>query len=126
MILPPPLSTRTDTLFTYTTLFRSPGVVPGGAAQHGAVKPRRRVHRGGRNRDRLRPAATALCRAVLGRLAGHRVAQAPPRGAGKVAGRGPHAGQEADGPHPVAPHTGRGAPEVIGRASWRARGCQYV
>src|SRR3546814_13142620 len=56
-------------------------------------------------------AATALCRAVLGRLAGHRVAQAPPRGAGKVAGRGPHAGQEADGPHPVAPHTGRGAPE---------------
>src|SRR3546814_11530034 len=87
MILPPPLSTRTDTLFTYTTLFRSPGVVPGGAAQHGAVEPRRRVHRGGRNRDRLRPAATALCRAVLGRLAGHRVAQAPPRGAGKVAGR---------------------------------------
>src|SRR3546814_15939883 len=28
MILRPPRSTRTDTLFPYTTLFRSPGLVP--------------------------------------------------------------------------------------------------
>src|SRR3546814_4915926 len=32
MILRPPRSTRTDTLFPYTTLFRSPGRTAGGAA----------------------------------------------------------------------------------------------
>src|SRR3546814_19994668 len=34
MIRRPPRSTRTDTLFPYTTLFRSPALVAGGVAEH--------------------------------------------------------------------------------------------
>src|SRR3546814_15689603 len=37
MIRRPPRSTRTDTLFPYTTLFRSLGGVPGSAQEHGGV-----------------------------------------------------------------------------------------
>src|SRR3546814_17169151 len=36
MIRLPPRSTRTDTLFPYTTLFRSPGALPGRALRHRA------------------------------------------------------------------------------------------
>src|SRR3546814_1973671 len=49
MIRRPPRSTRTDTLFPYTTLFRSPGVGGGGGL------PRRPARRAARKRrlDRL-------------------------------------------------------------------------
>src|SRR3546814_10820301 len=44
MIRPPPRSTRTDTLFPYTTLFRSRGLR--GASRRGSAPPcRRRRHR---------------------------------------------------------------------------------
>src|SRR3546814_9199493 len=50
MIRRPPRSTRTDTLFPYTTLFRSAGAVDGLAQarvmQCGAVLPHRGVQRG--------------------------------------------------------------------------------
>src|SRR3546814_13752441 len=36
MILPPPTPTRTDTLFPYTTLFRSPAVVRAALLEGGA------------------------------------------------------------------------------------------
>src|SRR3546814_12705285 len=49
MIRRPPRSTRTDTLFPYTTLFRSPGVQ---AAAEGRVR--------GRREAALQPRATAL------------------------------------------------------------------
>src|SRR3546814_1370433 len=42
MIRPPPRSTRTDTLFPYTTLFRSVG--QGGVLQVGEVEVGERVH----------------------------------------------------------------------------------
>src|SRR3546814_12277775 len=42
MVRLPPRSTRTDTLFPYTTLFRSPRV-PGEAARHGQRPHRRRL-----------------------------------------------------------------------------------
>src|SRR3546814_6503736 len=41
MLRPPPRSTRTDTLFPYTTLFRSGDV--GGSAHHAHEVPRRRL-----------------------------------------------------------------------------------
>src|SRR3546814_8503768 len=44
MIRPPPRSTRTYTLFPYTTLFRSRG--EGGAPARRHTRPRRRVRRG--------------------------------------------------------------------------------
>src|SRR3546814_14677683 len=49
MILRPPRSTRTDTLFPYTTLFRSrPDPRPAGAVlAHRSVPDRGRDHRGG-------------------------------------------------------------------------------
>src|SRR3546814_10918930 len=60
MIQRPPRSTRTDTLFPYTTLFRSPGVSGQGEAGH----PRRRgVRRGSAEGDRqAREAARAADR----------------------------------------------------------------
>src|SRR3546814_12637206 len=42
MIRPPPSSTRTSTLFPYTTLFRSPGY---GATRGDNTHPRRLAHR---------------------------------------------------------------------------------
>src|SRR3546814_18238345 len=42
MIRRPPRSTRTDTLFPYTTLFRSSGPPPRGVARHGRTGPRHR------------------------------------------------------------------------------------
>src|SRR3546814_1156407 len=49
MIRRPPRSTRTDTLFPYTTLFRSPGTAPPpadrGGARDGGADPARGVRR---------------------------------------------------------------------------------
>src|SRR3546814_1927747 len=42
MIRRPPRSTRTDTLFPYTTLFRSTAAVPGGEDAAGDARSRRR------------------------------------------------------------------------------------
>src|SRR3546814_18208931 len=39
MIRRPPRSTRTDTLFPYTTLFRSKPAAPGGCARRALVEP---------------------------------------------------------------------------------------
>src|SRR3546814_3627540 len=43
MIRRPPRSTRTDTLFPYTTLFRSPGVEPGADPAIASRRARQRV-----------------------------------------------------------------------------------
>src|SRR3546814_2007761 len=50
MILRPPRSTRTDTLFPYTTLFRSAGALhrPGGRAGRGGAHPETGRHPAGR------------------------------------------------------------------------------
>src|SRR3546814_9543873 len=55
MIRRPPRSTRTDTLFPYTTLFRSPPPARAGARRDAARAPRGRVRGRGRPRGRLRP-----------------------------------------------------------------------
>src|SRR3546814_19953060 len=65
MIRRPPGSTRTDTLFPYTTLFRSAGV---------DVRPRGRVSHGGRGRGAERPAI---------HRAGHHHGALPDLGAGR-------------------------------------------
>src|SRR3546814_9820972 len=54
MIRRPPRSTRTDTLFPYTTLFRSPRRCHRGALER--QRPRRPEHPGGRLRRRPRGA----------------------------------------------------------------------
>src|SRR3546814_3894192 len=65
MIRRPPRSTRTDTLFPYTTLFRSGGRAPAGArGAEGAAGGQLRLHQGlvGRSQRRLparRPARGA-------------------------------------------------------------------
>src|SRR3546814_17575744 len=54
MIRPPPRSTRTDTLFPYTTLFRSrDGRGPGSPAALQGIGRSTRHGRGGRSDDRL-------------------------------------------------------------------------
>src|SRR3546814_18641962 len=50
MIRRPPRSTRTDTLFPYTTLFRS-GAAVGQAGDAGAASPHRRHREEGRHRQ---------------------------------------------------------------------------
>src|SRR3546814_5216285 len=80
MVRRPPLSTRTDPLFPYTTLFRSvrwlPGFVPGiGQAAAEAIQPRQVI---GETARRLAPecAAERRCRArgqpCLERIVAHR------------------------------------------------------
>src|SRR3546814_5778216 len=55
MIRRPPRSTRTDTLFPYTTLFRSHGCCPGGARAGSSRRVLQRRRRGGRPGDARRP-----------------------------------------------------------------------
>src|SRR3546814_7950055 len=59
MIRRPPRSTRTDTLFPYTTLFRSEGDSGGDDSRHREERPARRVGAAGEHRQRnsviLRP-----------------------------------------------------------------------
>src|SRR3546814_5375661 len=72
MILRPPTSTRTDTLFPYTTLFRSPHHADGGDRRGGdsAARPRylsagAATVAGGGRRGGARPAdRLGCCRAV--------------------------------------------------------------
>src|SRR3546814_20676457 len=109
MIRRPPRSTRTDTLFPYTTLFRSVAGDAGNprgaraAARHAAT-------------DRGHRAVSAP---------GHRAAAAapahPPCASGVV--------ERAAGPAGAAtgvPGTGRRAGAELGRASCREGVCQYV
>src|SRR3546814_16741629 len=119
MIRRPPRSTRTDTLFPYTTLFRSKAASlrykPAGA---------------------LAPAGFFVCRLLGG---GTSVAD-PPRN-----GEGDHAKHDGgaksacladeitrydsvagNAAHSVQRGVSRLCPSKIGRASCRERGCQYV
>src|SRR3546814_20289904 len=69
MIRRPPRSTRTDTLFPYTTLFRSRGDAWSGLCWRGGL-PGRRCYRPGsgalRHGRRLSGGGTAPCRLVAG------------------------------------------------------------
>src|SRR3546814_13820453 len=105
MIRRPPRSTRTDTLFPYTTLFRSHERVPGGAHRfqpQGLAAWLRRFRRG-RRADRGGAAA-----AVLGGAA-RRDREGAPGRAGTV-----------------LPGLRQGQDGEIGRASGRERVCLYV
>src|SRR3546814_3757492 len=75
MIRRPPRSTRTDTLFPYTTLFRSQRATPGGGIHAGTV---RGAHRPAAHRDR-RAAGTGAGE----RLAGARRRTRAADGAGR-------------------------------------------
>src|SRR3546814_20238646 len=97
MILPPPISTRHDTLFPYTTLFRSDQWRPAPAGDRA------------RGRHRLRP------QRGRGDLQAHALHHRP--AAGREIRREGHVGR---GRHPGA------AEGKIGRASCRERVCQYV
>src|SRR3546814_5857030 len=56
MIRRPPISTRTDTLFPYTTLFRSHRRhAPGGAEQAEVLAARQRIHLGQARRAEMLP-----------------------------------------------------------------------
>src|SRR3546814_17989697 len=111
MIRRPPRSTRTDTLFPYTTLFRSEGVV----ARVEVLAPLQQQRR--------------YPRRVI-------AVEAPGQAEKGVAGAGPldhlQAQPAAGAAHGRLPcgvdapsKTGQGGGE-IGRASWRARLCPYV
>src|SRR3546814_9673278 len=70
MIRRPPRSTRTDTLFPYTTLFRSPGALPeaGGRAARGLL------HGSAAGMSAERPAATMAPRPAVPSDAASRLA----------------------------------------------------
>src|SRR3546814_5200532 len=93
MIRRPPRSTRTDTLFPYTTLFRSRSLGRGEDAAHQPV--------GGRGRRRVREAR-------------HDRAGRPAQGARAGRARVPHAlrGRLVDGDPVAGRAAGRGAEEV--------------
>src|SRR3546814_10948060 len=100
MIRRPPRSTRTDTLFPYTTLFRSCGAVE---ARGVAERPG-----GGAGVARGRAVPPGRGAVVAGGVAAH-------PGGGAILARG------------SAFPSGRGAAVAqIGRASCRERVCQYV
>src|SRR3546814_18154542 len=118
MIRRPPRSTRTDTLFPYTTLFRSAGAF----RRPRLVRPRlfRRRLRGQRRRPRRAGAAARLRRreglhghvdrlaaARQGRVARQHPGQRPPAGRRACRGRGPPPGPpltlQTGGPPPPPP-----------------------
>src|SRR3546814_18258909 len=91
MIRRPPRSTRTDTLFPYTTLFRS-----------SRGPPRRDALAGAGDRRRLGPRRSArLCAGTGGLLAGPS-RLAPRRGAAERAAQFPWADRRAR--HPLSPY----------------------
>src|SRR3546814_12039375 len=101
MIRRPPRSTRTDTLFPYTTLFRSIGGV--------------RLHKVGR--IGLRGGDRGLDAAETDAMFGPDIGFQPQR-LRRIA--------KVDGGDVAAPDAVEGDPEQLGRASCRVRVCQYV
>src|SRR3546814_48860 len=133
MIRRPPRSTRTDTLFPYTTLFRSghgehAPVCP--AARHGCRKPWRTVRRAAR----VHPAG-AFHRAPGGQAVGRHEAEARPglradgAATGVVAGRTQRRRRPGQPPGPVADGAGtdqRGhGGGVVDRLSGRGRALRH-
>src|SRR3546814_15760149 len=113
MVRRPPSSTRTDTLFPYTTLFRSP---------KGSFLCRWRAM--GTAEDRWWHGGQQLDGAGFGRYS--RPAGGAPRFCGNHRiGRG-YACRRRGGVVRVAGRRGCDARSEIGRASWRERGGQYV
>src|SRR3546814_11525910 len=117
MIRRPPRSTRTDTLFPYTTLFRSPVLLRD-----------RRYRRTGQAQGTACTAATgrAGAHARAARGADHPAAlpEQGPAGPALSAPVGQAAAQGRDGGGAADPALLPGL--AIGRASCRARVCQYV
>src|SRR3546814_13742309 len=111
MIRRPPRSTRTDTLFPYTTLFRSAG-----------DKLRTAVNRDDLQRSKTPPSATAEMFLRTGGGARERAGDL--RRILEIAPN-PEAGKAAVRNYLVA-DAARTAPDEIGRASCRERRCQYV
>src|SRR3546814_17526142 len=120
-IRPPPRSTRTDTLFPDTTLFRA---LPVGSLSCGSIRkrPARRKIRAAQGRkqrdallDRRRPPPRMLC---PGRHAEKRL-RALRAAAGALGGRG-----AADRAAARRPRPGVACTQEIGKASCRERECQ--
>src|SRR3546814_15947690 len=113
MIRRPPRSTRTDTLFPYTTLFRSAALVGRGAEEipFGAEREGAEIVR---QRHAVRPRRAA--RGLGERL--RQVAAAHPEPA--AVGPFDRVEQGLAPERPIARHI------EIGRASCRERGCPYV
>src|SRR3546814_20597472 len=105
MIRRPPRSTRTDTLFPYTTLFRSPSGHNGGAPARDEPRHAGRLLRAGKRACRRR-----------------RGGGGPAAGGSTCTARA--AGQSRQGANAFALEPAEGW--QIGRASCRERGCQYV
>src|SRR3546814_11648985 len=109
MILRPPRSTRTDTLFPYTTLFRSHELFGGKIGDPGARILRAHLIRDGVHQMRLAEPGLAMEeKGIEGDLAALR--QGAGGVVGKLVGLADHIIVEGE----------------IGRASCRERVCQYV
>src|SRR3546814_19669625 len=137
MILRPPRSTRTDTLFPYTTLFRSPGQKA--AQQHvevdavGLGPPPAPRHRDARRVHDMHPDAPRLQsardpEAVAARLVGQPHAIDRPARSARFRLPPLQRAQQTRTvpriePPPGAPPNTR---HYIGRAAWREREWQYV
>src|SRR3546814_19077763 len=120
MIRRPPRSTRTDTLFPYTTLFRSAGrlrCVPGQAAAGPAQVGLRHAWRTDGRRDPCPGAAHADPR---------RARLAAARGGGLMQKIIVSGGIALDGEVAVSGAKNAVLPIQIGRASCRDSVCQYV
>src|SRR3546814_13604041 len=107
MIRRPPRSTRTDTLFPYTTLFRSPGIAVVDHRREGEVVFRRR--------RRGRPLKGAALPRIAGRIA-KLFALADTDG---------NLDQETQDAERDQEGTEAGNHEQIGRESCREKVCQY-
>src|SRR3546814_19948294 len=113
MIRPPPISTRTDTLVPYTTLFRSRGASRCRRyASHSYCRDRAPIYRAAR-----KPAASGDCPLFAHQPAEDRRSHR----AARRAGQGVAYRERAD-----RPRRGGQATDEIGRASWSENACPTV
>src|SRR3546814_20847689 len=130
MIRRPPRSTRTDTLFPYTTLFRSGDA--GRAHQHHVGRAEVLAEAGLLVEQELVDRMAARQRRAQGvdEIAADPRQRALDDGRVVVAGLAPPMPFQCERARVVAPRQAQGTPaeerSPTGRAAWRERRCQYV
>src|SRR3546814_14900875 len=124
MIRRPPISTRTDTLFPYTTLFRSDALSPGRAVHCGTPRNGGRAHPPNDNNRgsaaRRDPAATIPARSAPALRSGRCHAYSAATGSGGAGRPALRRSLRSVGADP----TGEWGEADIGRASCWEKGCR--
>src|SRR3546814_13821394 len=116
MIRRPPRSTRTDTLFPYTTLFRSAGAEPGGHRRRGHAEKTVRLRNFPHRNERAGRRAAALYAA---HAAVQRLCRKAPADLGAAGTAGEHRGRWS---HRLSDRQTDRETFRLARAEWRSSG----